>query len=708
MRSETASRFTFQRVLKTFAAIVVGTLFIIDAATAHDGKSPLRFVAEQGVDQGDCSSIERPCETIDYALGVAKKGDEIRVSAGIYTFRSHDPAEIVTLFGSTVDVRGGYSLLDHFAKRDDRVNSTVLITSNSLYAEQLRDNGFTTWFAEHQMLAQAQVNAVTRTTLRRYVAEDGEDVGECTAIDRPCASIDYALARVKSGDVMLIASGIYEMPESVVEELVRQDITVLAGLFRGQVLQPQTQRSLGIQEATPTYIYGPSYLHREELAHIGLTLIRDKKGPFIDKPLATRPLTDAPHLPAARCDRASGLAGPFPCRNVDFVSNLPLGDLSSSPRAANDIWGFVNQNDGREYAIIGLYNGTAVIDVTDPENPTEVGTIGGAMTKWRDIKVVQLYDDDANRWRAYAYVTADWPYTPERRPTKQPLQIIDLSDLPNSIRLGGTWDGIGRGHNVYISNVDYATGIPLPGMTPFVYIAGSDARGGALIGLDITSPTLPTEVLAPSAVNRAIHDGTSVVIDDARTVVCMSGGAPPEGHNPCEVFIDFNEGELILWDLSDKSSPLILGTVTYFDERDVKKHYVHSGWWSEDKRFIFLHDEFDEMYKDVNTTMRVFDIADLTAPRLAGVWSGGKRCTDHNSYVLGSRVYMSTYRCGLTVLDVSDPRSPREVGHFDTFPSPAENSAQMEGAWGVFPFLPSGSILVSDTSGGLFIVRESN
>ena len=147
---------------------------------------------------------------------------------------------------------------------------------------------------------------------------------------------------------------------------------------------------------------------------------------------------------------------------------------------------------------------------------------------------------------------------------------------------------------------------------------------------------------------------------------------------------------------------MMLSSTTY-----PKAYYTHSGWWSEDRRFIFLHDELDEQRAGLSTTIRVFDISDLTAPTLVGVWSGEKCCIDHNSLVSGTRLYMSTYRCGLTVLDITDATNPMEVGFFDTFPSPAANTPDFDGAWGVYPFLPSGSLLISNIGEGLFVLRES-
>ena len=41
----------------------------------------------------------------------------------------------------------------------------------------------------------------------------------------------------------------------------------------------------------------------------------------------------------------------------------------------NDVWGWADAQTGNEYALMGLTNGTAFVDVTDPDNPVFLGRL---------------------------------------------------------------------------------------------------------------------------------------------------------------------------------------------------------------------------------------------------------------------------------------------------------------------------------------------
>jgi hypothetical protein len=162
---------------------------------------------------------------------------------------------------------------------------------------------------------------------------------------------------------------------------------------------------------------------------------------------------------------------------------------------------------------------------------------------------------------------------------------------------------------------------------------------------------------------------------------------------------DFNESTFDIWDITNTNSPVRLSRTGYANAR-----YVHSGWWSEDKQYLFVHDELDERNVGLNTTLRVFSLANLAAPVAAGTWTGPTGAIDHNGFVRGNRYYMSNYSRGLTILDISNITNIQQVGLFDTFPGSDGNA--FVGAWGAYPFFHSGNVAISDIDSGFYMVAD--
>jgi choice-of-anchor B domain-containing protein len=235
--------------------------------------------------------------------------------------------------------------------------------------------------------------------------------------------------------------------------------------------------------------------------------------------------------------------------------------------------------------------------------------------------------------------------------------------------------------------------VALPGLQPFLYIQGSNLSGGAFRTLDLSNPTAPAEVTAPPRRAQYAHDASSFVLRGARAAQCAAG------HDPCEVYVDFNENTVDLWDTTDKAAPVQLSSTPY-----PGSGYTHSGWPTQDTLFLFIQDELDESSFGVNTQLRTLDISQLSAPFVSNIWTGPTAAIDHNGYVKGGAYYMSNYRRGLTILDIADPNDPQERAFFDTYPG--NDNAFFNGAWGVYPYLPSGTIVVSDIERGLFVLRE--
>ncbi|WMN61832.1 choice-of-anchor B family protein (plasmid) [Pseudoalteromonas xiamenensis] len=518
----------------------------------------------------------------------------------------------------------------------------------------------------------------------RFVAADGSDKGRCDTPVRPCKSIEYAVKQAKKGDKVLVAEGNYTVSSSAELLALTSDmVPVLGGFNRFDHFLNQAP------SIHTTTLYGVPNELKNTLYNKGFHIIQDGLSRYqtdFEKLKRNQIELNQTHSQTA-C--VNGTAGAFACSNIDLVAHMPLSAFSQSSAAGNDIWGHVDLNDNTEYAIMGFYNGVAVVNLSQPENPTEVGFIKGKSTTWRDIKVYQFYSDTQKRWQAYAYVTSE--------NGADGVMIIDLSNLPNSIRLVKNDLISGRAHNVYVSNVDYSLNIALNQQTPTLHLVGENVSGGAYRNISLASP----RSLSLASPNRATtrsdytHDAVSFWVRDSRA----SRDCQNTNGLGCEVFVDFNEEEVRLWDITDKTQHVELAQAKYQNAE-----YVHSGWWSEDGQYLFVHDEVDELSHGFNTTLRVFDVSVLTNPILVKEWQGPTSAIDHNGFVKGNRYYMSNYQRGLTVLDITNPTSPQQIGFFDTFPN--SDGAQFNGAWGTYPYLPSGLILVSDINSGLYILRD--
>ena len=81
------------------------------------------------------------------------------------------------------------------------------------------------------------------------------------------------------------------------------------------------------------------------------------------------------------------MAGDFACSGIDLRKRVANADMGGGD--GNDIWGWADPQTANEYALMGLSNGTAFVDVTDPENPVYLGHLATNTVEaaWRDIKV---------------------------------------------------------------------------------------------------------------------------------------------------------------------------------------------------------------------------------------------------------------------------------------------------------------------------------
>lgn len=369
----------------------------------------------------------------------------------------------------------------------------------------------------------------------------------------------------------------------------------------------------------------------------------------------------------------NGMAGPYPCNGYDLQSEIDLNILGSD--RGSDSWGWTDPQDGKEYAIIGLGNGTAFIDISDPINPVYLAKINGhtGSSTWRDIKVYQNH----------AYIVTDVNGDDDGMQVFDLTRLRDISNPPQTLAPDNRYTGFGDAHNIVI-NED----------TGFAYAVGTSTFNGGGHFIDLSNPANPVAA-GGSNIGGYTHDAQVVIYD-----------GPDNDYNDGtrELYFGSNEDKIVIIDVTNKNNPSLIKEINYSNDG-----YTHQGWLTEDHRYFILGDELDERDFGFDTRTIIFDLQDLDAqnpPRFE--YFGPTEAIDHNAYVRGDQLFLSNYKAGLRVLDISDIENNNivEEGFFDTFPG--SNSADFEGAWSVYPYFASGNIVISDINRGFILVKDPN
>ena len=385
----------------------------------------------------------------------------------------------------------------------------------------------------------------------------------------------------------------------------------------------------------------------------------------------------------------------YSCLNYDLMGRVTLEEMDAE--AGNDCWGWTDSTTGREYAIMGVNNGTSFIDITDSTSPQYLGKLPTSTvdSSWRDMKV---YND-------HVYIVSE--------AGDHGLQVFNLANLrgidsEQVFSADYTDKSFGQAHNIAI-NED----------SGYAYIAGARTKG--IYALNLSNPLAPKLELEGSQFGYS-HDAQ---------IVNYKG--PDQDHFGKEIYIGSNENKVDIVDVTDKSEPKLISTFLYDHQ------YTHQAWLTDDHKYALLGDELDEvdsnyeLKADAKTRTVIIDLSDLDKPSLHHDYEAETKAIDHNGYVKGTEFFLASYTAGLRVLDILniDQKSISETGFFNTFidhndsglPNSTTvksqdpdgdhsgkkgNSSAFNGAWSVYPFFKSENIIISDINSGLYIVKKQN
>jgi hypothetical protein len=314
--------------------------------------------------------------------------------------------------------------------------------------------------------------------------------------------------------------------------------------------------------------------------------------------------------------------------------------------------------------------GLQLFDVTNPAVPVPVGFVStGCCTRGLHEFEVEHRPDLG---RTFAYAT------------------VPSSEEPDSASPSGKQDTAGRG--------------------PFRLI-------------DITNPASPFEASNWGLLHNGVAPSAAQGCDpDA----LFGHGAEPSADGKL-AFIAYWDSGFIALDVTNPANPVFRGRTVYEAHEDGDGH---SSMYDDARKLLFTGDE--DFGKNCGPSiepglgyMRIYDYSNLAAPVQIGEYhtpnsftggpTGSGDYTIHNTWLMGTDVYISWYSDGVRVVDASNPRNPHEVAFFvppagqnPVKPSQRGTLSQTPQVWGVVTDEEGELVYASDMNTGLWILERTD
>lgn len=253
---------------------------------------------------------------------------------------------------------------------------------------------------------------------------------------------------------------------------------------------------------------------------------------------------------------------------------------------------------------------------------------------------------DIRTYREYAYIVTEGGGG---------VQILDLNDPDNPV-LVKTWgqSNFSNAHNIAI---DTEAGVMYPCGT----------NNGVLFVDIATDPINP--ILLGSYTSAYVHD---LHVQDGMAHLA-----------------EISSSRYRVLDVSNLPNESITGSAFWIS--------CHNAWPTRDNQYVVTTSE------TFGGGVGVFNIQDPSNPQqIASFFTGGSGTSAHNAFVRDRVIHVGYYSEGYQTLDISDPNNPKLQGFYDT----SASTSGFSGAWGCYPFQPSGVIYISDRSNGLHILES--
>jgi choice-of-anchor B domain-containing protein len=367
----------------------------------------------------------------------------------------------------------------------------------------------------------------------------------------------------------------------------------------------------------------------------------------------------------------NGYAGVYPCQNVDLLYHVTPESIGGA--TTNEVWGWTDPLDGKEYVLLGTSTGVSFYDIEIPTAPVYLGRLPTHTFNsiWRTLRT----------YNNYVFVGSE--------ASGHGLQVFDLTRLrdvanpPETFTEDAYYGGFGKCHTLVISEE-----------TGYLYACGTNTYSGGLHIVNIQDPLAPV-IAGGYDLNGYTHE--------AQVMVYNGPDADYTGHTIAFCYNGSNSQPLTIVDVTDPTDATTISTTAY-----PQQHYCHQGWLTEDGGYMLMDDEIDETSEGYTQTRTlIWDMHDLDNPLFMGSHNGTTEAIDHNQIIIGNLAYQSNYTAGLQIMDVSEISDTilKQVAGFDHYY--VNNATSYDGQWMSYPFFESGVVPCTDIGNGLFLVQPN-
>lgn len=416
-------------------------------------------------------------------------------------------------------------------------------------------------------------------------------------------------------------------------------------------------------------------------------------------------------------------------RNLSLVGHLGPEDDERMAFPNADVWSY------GDHAYVGTWGpecpatGVKVIDISDPTTPRVTTTIPSPpASSANDVKVQRISTRD------FRGVLLAHSNEPCGEGGSFGFELYDVSDPANPVHVGGVGaEASGPVHNLYLLQ---------RGSRAFVLLAVPFAEVFGVFGPDPAADLLIYEVTDPRnpvlrstwtigrdaglaygspffAGDPALPPGSDCTPPPGTPALCRGDDFPGvllhdvwANQNGTVAYLSYWDAGLVLLDISDPSSPVMLGRGQEVPALGSDEGNLHAAVPARGGNLVVVADEDFSPYADPPSFpwgfLRIFDTSDPGNPVEIGQFATDNALTAlppapftdysaHNMEVRGSTAYVSWYGDGIRLIDISQPATPHEVASY--------TAASPTSFWGIH--VQGELILGSDIVNGLFVLKRT-